>query len=82
MDVQQLQAARQQMVLDNAAEYGNSADPLNWITPEAAAAAETERGQRLSTLAGSLQLAFKATKPHLGPDVAGTGRRVTQQAGF
>ena len=67
MDVQQLSAGRRQMVLDNMAEYGDAADSLNWISPEAAIAAETERGQRLAALGGHLRMAFKATKPHLGP---------------
>jgi pyruvate formate-lyase activating enzyme-like uncharacterized protein len=67
MNEQRLAARRHRLVSANLAEFGDTADRLNWITPAAAKAAQTERGERLQAIGQGLNLAFKATKPHMGP---------------
>ncbi len=67
MNEQRLAACRQQLVSANLAEFGHTADRLNWISPAGARAAQTERGERLHAIGPGLRLAYKATKPHIGP---------------
>lgn len=58
---------RQNAILANAAEYGELARELRWITSEEARVAEAERSRRLAALGRAVSLGFKQTKPHLGP---------------
>lgn len=58
---------RQNAILANAAEYGELARQLHWITSEEAQVAEAERSRRLAALGRAVNLAFKQTKPHMGP---------------
>ncbi|MDX2452426.1 radical SAM protein [Desulfosarcina sp.] len=67
MNEQQLASYRHQLVSANLAEFGDTADALNWISPVGAMAAQTERGKRLQSMGERLYLAFKGTKPHIGP---------------
>ena len=67
MNEQRLASYRHQLVSANLAEFGDTADRLNWISPAGAMAAQTERGKRLQAIGQRLHLAFKGTKPHIGP---------------
>jgi hypothetical protein len=67
MNEQRLAAYRHQLVSANLAEFGDTAEALNWISPGRAMAVQTERGKRLQSMGQHLHLAFKGTKPHIGP---------------
>lgn len=67
MNEQRLASYRHQLVSANLAEFGDTAEALNWISPAGAMAAQTERGKRLQSMGQRLHLAFKGTKPHIGP---------------
>ncbi|MBR9985917.1 MAG: radical SAM protein, partial [Desulfosarcina sp.] len=67
MNEQQSAAYRHQLVSANLAEFGDTTDRLNWVSPAGAMAAQTERNQRLQAIGQRLHLAFKGTKPHIGP---------------
>jgi len=67
MNTQRLASCRQRLVSSNLAEFGDSASALNWISSEEAMAAEIKRGSRLEAIGEHLQMAFKGTKPHIGP---------------
>ncbi len=66
MTEQRLAAHRHQLVSENLAEFGDTADRLNWISSARATAAQTERDKRLQAIGQRLLLAFKGTKPHIG----------------
>ena len=57
---------RERCLAANAAEYGEQARTLNWVTPERAQAAETERARLLKEMAPAVTSACRQTKPHLG----------------
>ena len=67
MNENRLAAYRHQLNSANLAEFGDTADLLNWISSAGARAAQTERGERLQAIGQRLHLAFKGTKPHIGP---------------
>ena len=67
MNEQRPASYRHRLVSANPAEFGGTAEALNWISPAGAMAAQTERGKRLQSMGQRLHLAFKGTKPHIGP---------------
>lgn len=67
MSTQRLASCRQRLVSSNLTEFGDAASALNWISAEAAMAAEIKRGSRLEAIGDHLHMAFKGTKPHIGP---------------
>jgi len=80
MSLQRLASCRQQLVSSNVAEFGDSADALNWISPDGAIAAELARGKRLKAIGEHLGMAFKGTKPHIGP--LSPGCRICGEGGW
>jgi pyruvate formate-lyase activating enzyme-like uncharacterized protein len=80
MNEQRLAAYRHQLVSANLTEFGDTADRLNWISPARAIAAHTERGKRLQDIGQGLYLAFKGTKPHIGP--LSPGCRICGEGGW
>ena len=63
MNENRLAAYRHQLISANLAEFGDTADLLNWISPAGARAAQTERGERLQAIGQRMHLTFKGTKP-------------------
>ncbi|MCB2148066.1 MAG: radical SAM protein [Deltaproteobacteria bacterium] len=68
------------MISANLAEFGDTAGELNWVSPAGAMAAERERAGRLEAMGGQLELAFKGTKPHIGP--LSPGCRICGEGGW
>ncbi len=80
MNEKRLASHRHQLVSANLAEFGDTADRLNWISPAEAMAAQTERDKRLQAIGQRLHLAFKGTKPHIGP--LSPGCRICGEGGW
>jgi pyruvate formate-lyase activating enzyme-like uncharacterized protein len=75
-----LAAYRHELVSANLDEFGDTADALNWISPDGAITAQTERDKRLDAIGQRLHLAFNGTKPHIGP--LSPGCRICGEGGW
>ncbi len=80
MQAQPLSIRQQQTMAANRAAFDDAAQPLAWISPAAAVAAQSRRNHLIEAIGPALAWDFKGTKPHVGP--LSPGCRICGEGGW